>query len=573
MDITPDKKRLLDLVERARSGEIALPEFQRNFVWTRDDVRDLLTSVLKGYFIGSFLLLKVDAESSPFAFRAVAGVEKPPGQLKPDWLILDGQQRLTSLHYAFAAPPLPLKWTKYPYRFFLDLSKISAGDLDAAVFSERADLCGRYLDQDYQFENLVVPFTELPRWESWLNDYERWLIERDQERYFNEYFKVQKPVWNRAVGVIRQFYVPTIEIPKVKPDDADGIAEVCAIFEKLNSTGVALSVYDLLTARLYRFGVDLHRLWQQAMEDNELLRQFSGGDPDIYGVLVLRTLALIREQEVKSKSLINLRPEGFEKDWQTAVLYMEKALKRATSTSQDGFGAFAQKWLPYSTMMPVLAALLYRIDRDKLDNRAYRGVKKWYWGSVFLERYAGSVESITLADYRDLVQWFSDPGHKPAVFEQIDRNILHNPNFSLRDTARVNAVYRGVMNLVAIQGAKDFRADDAIEFHALDDHHIFPRAFLASVKDAKGKSKYQNPDINKVLNRTLISQATNRRISRMKPSEYLAKLVPPDRKQEILATHLIDEAALAAMERDDYEAFLQAREKRIMAALAAYLRL
>ncbi|MFZ5898141.1 MAG: GmrSD restriction endonuclease domain-containing protein [Bacillota bacterium] len=571
MDITPDKKRLLDLVERARSGEIALPEFQRNFVWTRDDVRDLLTSVLKGYFIGSFLLLKVDAESSPFAFRAVAGVEKPPGQLKPDWLILDGQQRLTSLHYAFAAPPLPLKWTKYPYRFFLDLSKISAGDLDAAVFSERADLCGRYLDQDYQFENLVVPFTELPRWESWLNDYERWLIERDQERYFNEYFKVHKPVWNRAVGVIRQFYVPMIEIPKVKPDDADGIAEVCAIFEKLNSTGVALSVYDLLTARLYRFGVDLHRLWQQAVEDNELLRQFSGEDPDIYGVLVLRALALIREQEVKSKSLINLRPEGFEKDWHTAVVYMEKALKRTTSTSQDGFGAFAQKWLPYSTMMPVLAALLYRIDRDKLDNRAYRGVKKWYWGSVFLERYAGAVESITLADYRDLVQWFSDPGHKPAVFEQIDRNILRNPNFSLRDTARVNAVYRGVINLVAIQGAKDFQADDAIEFHALDDHHIFPRAFLASVKDAEGKSKYQNPDINTVLNRTLISQATNRRISRMRPSDYLAKLVPLERKQEIMATHLIDEAALAAMERDDYEAFLQAREKRIMAALAAYL--
>jgi hypothetical protein len=200
-------------------------------------------------------------------------------------------------------------------------------------------------------------------------------------------------------------------------------------------------------------------------------------------------------------------------------------------------------------------------------------VKKWYWGSVFLERYAGSVESITLADYRDLIQWFSHPGHKPAVFEQIDRNILHNPNFSLRDTARVNAVYRGVMNLVAIQGAKDFQADDAIEFHALDDHHIFPRAFLASVKDAEGKSKYQNPDINTVLNRTLISQATNRRISRMKPSEYLAKLVSSERKQEIMATHLIDEAALAAMERDDYEAFLQAREKRIMAVLAAYLKL
>ncbi|HIE12641.1 MAG TPA: DUF262 domain-containing protein [Desulfotomaculum sp.] len=107
MEITPDKKRLLDLVERAKTGEIALPEFQLSFVWTRDDVKDLLTSVLKGYFIGSFLLLKVDVESSPFAFRAVAGVGKPAEQLRPDWLILDGQQRLTSLHYAFAAPLLP----------------------------------------------------------------------------------------------------------------------------------------------------------------------------------------------------------------------------------------------------------------------------------------------------------------------------------------------------------------------------------------------------------------------------------------------------------------------------------
>ncbi|MGQ9712955.1 MAG: hypothetical protein ACUVRC_09930 [Desulfotomaculales bacterium] len=88
------------------------------------------------------------------------------------------------------------------------------------------------------------------------------------------------------------------------------------------------------------------------------------------------------------------------------------------------------------------------------------------------------------------------------------------------------------------------------------------------MKDAEGKSKYQNPDINTVLNRTLI-QAPNRRISRMRPSEYLAKLVPSDRKQEIMATHLIDEAALVAMERDDYEGFLQAREKRIMAALMA----
>lgn len=63
MAIVPITKNLLDMVNSARSGEIALPEFQRNFVWSRDDVRDLLTSVLKGYFIGSFLLLEIDSET------------------------------------------------------------------------------------------------------------------------------------------------------------------------------------------------------------------------------------------------------------------------------------------------------------------------------------------------------------------------------------------------------------------------------------------------------------------------------------------------------------------------------
>jgi hypothetical protein len=59
------------------------------------------------------------------------------------------------------------------------------------------------------------PFTELPQWEDWLNDYERRLIERDRERYFNEYFKVHKPVWNRAVGVIRSSGSATMAISRL----------------------------------------------------------------------------------------------------------------------------------------------------------------------------------------------------------------------------------------------------------------------------------------------------------------------------------------------------------------------
>ena len=115
------------------------------------------------------------------------------------------------------------------------------------------------------------------------------------------------------------------------------------------------------------------------------------------------------------------------------------------------------------------------------------------------------------------------------------------------------------MCLIALKGAKDFQADDSIEFHALDDHHIFPRAYLDQLVGPDGKPI--PPDrINSIVNRTLISAPTNRRISRSSPSNYLERIVPAGLASGIMATHFIDTDALAAMKADNFEAFLDARE-------------
>jgi uncharacterized protein with ParB-like and HNH nuclease domain len=75
MKTTPDNEKLLELIDDARKGKIALPQFQRNFVWSRDDITALLVSILEGHFIGSFLLLGADSDELPFAARLVQGVE------------------------------------------------------------------------------------------------------------------------------------------------------------------------------------------------------------------------------------------------------------------------------------------------------------------------------------------------------------------------------------------------------------------------------------------------------------------------------------------------------------------
>ncbi|MEI7988742.1 MAG: DUF262 domain-containing protein [Chloroflexota bacterium] len=566
MKTTPDNQKLLDLIESARKGKIVLPQFQRNFVWSRDDITALLISIFQGHFIGSFLFLNADSENIPFAVRSLQGIDLSIANLRPDAMVLDGQQRLTSLHYAFAAPDIPLRWTKYSYRFFLDMKQVTIGDWDKAIRSERSIDCNGMLDRQYQFENLIIPLTEIELWDKWLNAYEQWLVNKDKDAYFQEYFPNDKPAWTALMDRIKTFFVPTITIPKIKPDDPEALAEVCAIFEKINSTGVKLSVYDLLTARLYKDKIDLHSFWGEAVDEYHILDEYSEGSPDEFGVYVLRTISLMRGLDVKSKTLINLSPSDFKKDWKKAVEYIEKALHRMTSIGTDGFGAFDRKWMPYLTMVSPLAAMLYAIDKNKFGHKAYHWIQRWYWASVFRERYAGSVESAIYRDYQDFLRSIGDSAFEAEALREARTSILENQAFSLKSINRLNSIYRGVICLVALRGAKDFRADDSIQFHTLEDHHIFPVAYLNKLHPSDGKP-FSSERINCVINRTLIADQTNKQISKRSPSQYLKEIIPAERTEVILISHFIESGAQAAMQNDDFETFLNTRERVLIAEI------
>lgn len=121
-----------------------------------------------------------------------------------------------------------------------------------------------------------------------------------------------------------------------------------------------------------------------------------------------------------------------------------------------------------------------------------------------------------------------------------------------------SAIYRGIMNLIALNQARDFLKGDAIEFHNLEDHHIFPQAFLRR-QGFGDKDKYK---INTILNRTLISDETNRKISATSPKEYL-KWIPGD-LEKVLKPHFIDSECIDAMRENNYEKFLERRRELII---------
>jgi hypothetical protein len=578
-DIIPDKRKLIGLVEQAAEGKLCLPNFQRDFVWPRDGVADLLRSVLRRYYVGSLLLLRCDPNNPPFEPQSLRGSGVSSRAARPDLLVLDGQQRLTSLLYALTAPDLSLKDSKKRRYFFVDLQLLVRDPDDEGIVFDRAEGELDGLDRaEEQYRRRILPCTVLLRTESfmaWRDGLDDWLRENDAEGH-KAFRAGERDAWSRVVTGFQNFEVPLVELPKVDDGDPSSIGRVCAIFEKLNSTGVELSVYDLLTARLYRHGIRLHKLWTQACHSNERLRKWSGGkaENNKLGVLVLRTLALRRGLDPKPAVLIELKPEGFEEDWRRAATAMERALELIELVDDDGFGVFKDKWLPGWGPIPVLAALRAEIEDSNLGDEERSELRRWYWCNVFLERFSSGVESKSRKDYSEMLAHWNDGKPLPAVFAEAQARIGAK-GYSVRSSAsHSSAIYSGIFCLLAIRGARDWARAESIQLQKLQDHHIFPRAYL------RGHEISKRPEVNTVLNRTLISGKTNGVIKKAAPAQYLenSAVVAPAHRATILEPHFIDNAGVAAMKRATssaspadvaaaYESFLRARERAVVAEI------
>ena len=452
---------------------------------------------------------------------------------------------MSSLIYALTAPDLSLKDSSKRRWYFLDLNLLLDDiDNDDIIF-DRARRELRGLDQqEIQFAERKLPCTALlsqQAFYAWRDGFDDWARSTDPEIH-EQYRSAWRDLWTEAITAFQTFEVPLVELPRVDDSDPDSIGRVCAIFEKLNSTGVDLSVYDLLTARLYRSGIRLHDLWADACKTHPRLRAWSSGKADQhkFGVLVLRTLALLRGLDPKPRILIDLEPAGFEQDWEKAAAAMERALELLTLVDPDGFGVFAEKWLPGYGLIPILAALRSEIDSRRLGEKERADLRRWYWCNVFLERYSSAVESKSRKDYVELTRHWFENGPEPDVFQEA-QNMIGSQGFRIRTSASyASAVYSGVFCLLAIRKARDWRRGENIQLQELQDHHIIPQAYL------KRHGVTRRVTVNSIANRTLISDETNGKIKDKAPRDYLenAEIIPTDRREELLLPHFIDKASL-----------------------------
>jgi len=591
----PDHVSLNTLIGRLKEGRYVIPDFQREFEWRPWDIRELMRSIFSDYYIGSLLLWKGKKETFEALSCEPIYAQKAKGS--PEFVVLDGQQRLTAMHYVFMAPDAPLPHRRSRFVYFIAVDKFMADQFDEAfdydVLSKRWSALLK--DRKEQFENHVFPLSVLGGgrfdFPNWVQGYEKHWSDKatrcagagdaDGEVVARRHAENAAEFGQYVGDIAEQYQISYIEL------DAElAVDKVCDIFTQINSRGIRLDVFDLINALLKPKGLQLKQMYREAATGMDLNGQEKLQEK--MNVYILQVMSILRQTYCSPKYLYFLLPgqdkpvrdadgtrrkevlvtdvKDFRERWLAAVETLKDAIKAIRDPRE--YGAVGEVYWPYVSILPGFAALRAHARTlpapRQLD--AQRKIRHWYWASVFTSRYSGSVESTTARDFLDLKAWMEDDGAEPTVVREFaDRS----RRLDLRsETKKGNSVYNGIFNLYVLQGARDWVTGAAPRHDDLDDHHIVP--------DSWGKKNIKGDLIHSILNRTPLTQETNRHvISDRLPNEYLPELIKQSGEKtvrEVLESHLISPAALAILLRDpfgpdDFEAFIAERQRTIQDAI------
>lgn len=576
----PTNFSLITLVNRLREGRFVIPDFQREFEWEPTDISALMSSIFRDYYIGSLLLWKGKSEN--FEALACEPVYAFNAQDEhPEYIVLDGQQRLTAMYYAFMAPDAPAPKRANRYYYFIRVDKFSDEAYDEAFvyhWTNRGEHLAR--DRQSQYKEHMFPLSMIgqPDWSlpTWLQEYESYW--QHQARGCRE-DRIRNVGNARSFGQHLKDITQEYQISFIELDRDLALDKVCDIFTQVNSRGVRLDVFDLINALLRPQALQLRHMWREASQ------RLSFVEADRMNVYVLQVMSILRQAYCSPKYLYYLLPgrerqvrepdgslrkkvlvpdkDSFERFWSEAVDSLEKAIDLLRHPQE--FGAIASRYLPYVSILPAFAALQFEARNVEPFRRldAQRKVRQWYWASVFLNRYSGSVESTSARDYLDLKRWFRDDSAVPELIAEFRER---SRSLDLRETRSGSSVYSGIFNLLVLKGARDWTTGTIPQHDELDDHHIVPKAW--------GRENGLGPRIDSILNRTPLTGYTNRKIIRSRlPNEYLPELIGATDEvtvRQILESHLISPAAFDILlknpfTRRDFKMFLDERQRTIQA--------
>lgn len=571
-----EKEGLQPILHEVHVGKVQLPDFQRGWVWDDAHIRSLLASISLGYPIGTIMMLRTGGDQVRFKHRPLEGVVLPNHQ-PAERLILDGQQRLTSLYQALMLDrPVSTRderGEEVQRWYYIDMRKalesednreeaIIALPADRIVRTFRNEIVADYSTPEKEYEALLFPMARVFREKGWRTEFQKYW------KHDSSYTQLWDAFDEKVIERFQQYLIPVIELAQDIPK-----AAVCYVFEKVNTGGVSLTVFDLLTATFAADGYELRKDWEERRRElrkHRILSAFSETD-FLHAVTLLSTWDRRRRNindgsggdrtpaiGCRREHMLRLSLEDY-KRWADRVM---TGLFRAEQFLHK-LHIYDARFLPYGSQLIPLAAILASLDKDWNLQATNDKLARWFWCGVFGELYGGTTETRFSHDLPDVLDWL-EGGPEPRTV--VDAVFTRERLRSLR--RRVSAAYKGIYALLLREGARDLRTGEPLTHtnyfdELVDIHHIFPQSWCR-------QNNIGAERCDSIVNKTPLTARTNRVIGGRAPSEYLDRIqtcdgITADQLDAHLRTHLIDPVALRA---NDFHTFFEKRQKELLRCIS-----
>ncbi len=570
---------LLDIINGVDNSSIALPEFQRDFRWEMSQTYDLFDSLIKDIFIGtiiygkpSFGMTLREIDQRPRKGKGSNALLKMKShdtlqikqlaQTQNLRIVLDGQQRITSIYRAikgldtvFVVLKEDIDVTKLSNLSLEDLVDHVEGTDDASSVSiklsdaykaedktlDDEDINMMFMASTFAKVKVLTPETQACR------DFQR--IYRRAVRKIVDLFKQQKMV---------AFYLLDMSLDKF-----------CLFFERSNSRGIQLDFTDILAAKLYH-GFNL----RAKMEEFESQSKFK-----LNREVVVRAIAYIvavdsgRPIKIDKKTILEvLDAKDFDRHWTTVCELFSESLQYLASQHF----IMSQDWMPSENMLlPIMMFRRQIKGFDRMGQAQKTFLEFWYWSSIFSNRYSTASNEAIIVDSGALIQVALGQRIIAKNFFIRLRSLITEAPDLFSYNKKSSTIYRGILNFLGFieKGLKDWNSNQKIDVTMrLEDHHIYPRAYVSSNHAFIGMEKsLADERVDCVVNRTLIPKILNIQIGKKSPSQYLSEIEERNPKlAECVATHLLPEGMIHDSSWDDYfSLFLDERANQIFGKIEA----
>lgn len=520
-DPQPSVDRIDELAKRVLTGDILLPQFQREFVWKRRQVLDLLDSIAQNYPIGSLLLWQSRQELRSKNCIADLKIALP----KPDYpvnYLLDGQQRLSAICGA-------LFWTgndpNSMWNIAYDLRKREFLHLDTLDDPPQHQVRMNKLSDGAIYYKFYATLDSLGA-----SDKET--LKANADTLFNRF---------------KDYKVAVVTLGDMT------IKDVAPIFERINSTGTRLTIVDLMRAATWSEEFDLIDSIDSILKVLEA-KNFEGLERKV----VLRTMSAAAGGGFSVESIDNLRLHSAEKLKQ-AIADTQAAYEKTVDFLTTQIHIPSDSIIPYKNQVVVLSEIFRLIPMPTAQQ--YGEIKKWFWRTAASGYFSGwntggmaRDQAAVAAFASNTVKEITVPANRP------------NPNiWSSKQFRADNAHAKTLGIILAYHSPIDILTGQKIDvtmalawINLKEYHHFFPRDYLNGMGIEASRA-------NSLSNIIMLTSASNKKISNRPPSEYLKK-VQAEAGHEFkrwLTSNLISEEAFSAALNDDYNSFLMARSKTI----------